>query len=296
MDLQYKTYALDSSLDTTAPIFQKVNGKQRIRLNKIPTWQPYLRVNFVTKEGKSKTIRYKGNTDDIDQSEQIKNGILANEPFTTQERDDVKFRNGVLITKKPTVAKYLDEYPGNSNFEGICDQVIGNQFHLVDKIAEIKSNNQGVKERATAALKILGLDLQGAKDLLIKLNGGFYQTSDDLDENIGQLVDFLDATDELGIKAILEEDLNIDQETEVLIGNLINAKLLDFDSEDGKIKKKKGNDMIVVREFAGEYSMDERKRMFADFISSPEGVDLRKDLEKDLKAFQKKNQKEVVNS
>lgn len=296
MDLQYKTYALDSSLDTTAPIFQKVNGKQRIRLNKIPTWHPSLRVSFVTKEGKSKTIRYKGNTDDIDQNEQIKNGILANESFTTQERDDVKFRNGVLITKKPTVAKYLDEYPGNSNFEGICDQVIGNQFHLVDKIAEIKSNNQGVKERATAALKILGLDLQGAKDLLIKLNGGFYQTSDDLDENIGQLVDFLDATDELGIKAILEEDLNIDQETEVLIGNLINAKLLDFDSEDGKIKKKKGNDMIVVREFAGEYSMDERKRMFADFISSPDGVDLKKDLEKDLKAFQKKNQKEVVNS
>ena len=80
----------------------------------------------------------------------------------------------------------------------------------------------------------------------------------------------------------------IDDKTTILIGSLLNAGLISFDATEGKISKKdKDGKWIVVREMSDEYSMEERKRLFSDFLNTDDGKALKTDLEKDLKAFEK---------
>lgn len=283
-DQGFKTYVLTEALDSTAPIFQRVNAEQRARITKIPTYTPYLQITFTNKAGKNVTIRYKGNTDEIDQKEQIKQGILANERYTSIERNDLRFTNGVLVTKKPTAHKYLEAYPGFEGFDGICDDIRQAEFRLMDKAADIKTSNADFKKRVQAANKIADISLKDSQELLIRLNGSFYRTSEDLEENVNALIEFLDSTDESGIDEILKTDSNVDEKTTILIGRLVNAGVLIFDETSGKIIKKKGNKEIEVRNIVAD-SLEERKRMFSDYLNTDDGKDLKKDLEKDVKAL-----------
>lgn len=134
-------------------------------------------------------------------------------------------------------------------------------------------------------MKILGLELKPAQRMLIRINGSYFKTSDDVEECQNMLIDFLDNADEPGLDAILKEDseLNIDEQTTILIGELINQGTLSFDKVEGKISKKIGNKWVEVRDMSSEYSMDERKRLFSDFLNSADGDTLKTDLENDLK-------------
>jgi hypothetical protein len=287
-----KTYVLLDSLNSDAPIYQRVVGDQRVKIAKPPFYPIYLRMTFQDENGISRTIRYKSGATDaegksiIDQREQIdKLKIDANDPFTQNERKDRMFRNGVLVTNKKILQDYLEAYPGIKGFKGTCDDVPVPIYQLLDKESEEKVKNSDIRLRVKAANKVLSLDLEGAQSMLIRLNGSFFETPKDLEECQNLLMEFVDDSEEGGLKAVLKEDdeVNIDDKTTVLIGKLINAGKLSFDAVEGTISKKdKNGEWIKVRDMSAEYSLDERKRLFSDFLNTKDGKPLKEDLEKDL--------------
>ena len=293
-----KTYVLLDSLNSDAPIYQRVVGDQRVKVSKPPFYPIYLRVTFQDKNGVSKTIRYKENASDadgnpvIDQRIQIdKLKIDANEPFTQNERRDRSFRNGILVTNKKVLQTYVEAYPGCEGFEGTCDDVPQPIYKILDKAAQEKVKNSDIRKRVKAANKIIDLELDEAQAMLIRLNGSFFETPKELEECQNLLMEFVDDAEEAGLDAVLrdDKDINIDDKTTILIGKLVNAEMLSFDKLDGKISKKdKNGKWIEIREMSSEYPLNERVRLFSDFLNTDDGKALKNDLEKDLKSLDKK--------
>jgi len=300
--MDYKTFVLLPHMDATAPIFQQVQEGQRIRLTRIPRHRPHLQVTFTNEEGKNRTLRYKSNSDKIWQDEQIKDGILANDKFTTNERNDPYFRNGVKVTNKPTLIKFLLAHPENEGFKGICDDVREPTFKMVDKTGDIKTKNDEFNRRVDAAVKIKNLtELKDAQDLLIRLNGTWFTTPNDLSECKDLLIDFLDNAEMAGLEAILKEDkdLNQDEKTYLLIGKLVNSGKLSFNEVEGKISKKdRDGKWIDLRDMATSYSLEERTRLFSDWLNTSDGSLLKTDLENDAKEIEesKVDKKTVKNN
>lgn len=292
-----KTYALLSSMDTNAHIYQTTAEGKRVQFTKKPYWRPFLRITYQDKNGISRTIRYKSTATDgegksvLDQREQIdKLKIEANEPFTSTERRDLEFRNGILMTNKKIAQDFLESYPGIEGFDGTCDEIREPIFKVLDNVADAKGRNDEVKKRLRAGSKLMDLDLDGAKTMLVRLNGSFFTTPDDIEECQDLLIQFLDDAGEEGLDSILKEDkeITVDEKTTVLIGSLLNEGKLSFEKTAGKISKLgKDGKWIVIRDMADTYTLDERKRLFSDFLNTEEGKALRIDLEKDLAKVKK---------
>lgn len=287
-----KTYVLLDSMDSHAPIYQTTADGKRMQIKKIPYWRPYLRVTFQTEDGKSKTIRYKSSATDaegnsvLDQREQIdKLKIDANEPFTKTERRDLEFRNGILVTNKLISQDYLGIYPGIEGFAGFCDDVSQPVYKLLDDVLDAKIKNTDMRKRITAANKVIHMGLEEAQAMLIRLNGSFFETPKNVDDCQNILMEFIDDAEDAGLNAVLQKDseINIDDKTTILIGKLLNQGTLSFDAIEGKISKKDKDDKwVTIRDMSAEYSVEERKRLFSDFLNSPAGKLLKDDLEKDL--------------
>ncbi len=320
-----KTYVLLPALDADAPVYQKTADGGRIQVTKIPVWRPFLRIAYQDEKGIGKVIRYKANavlseekegkTVDrvvLDQREQIdKLKIDANEPFTRTEMRDLEFKHGVMFTNKLVAQEYLEAYPGFQGFKGTCEEVREPQYKLLDEAAEALIKNSDTRKRIEAASKVLKLNLDEAQSMLIRLNGSYFETPKP--ENFtgteeqriaaatgecqNMLWSFIDDAEEAGLDAVLmeEKDMNIDDKTTILIGKLLNNDLLAFDALEGKISKKdKDGKWIPVREMSDEYSLEERKRLFSDFLNTEDGKALKTDLEKDLKAFEKAAKKQTT--
>lgn len=241
---------------------------------------------FYEKSGKSRVIRYKAYSAFIDQDQQIKEEkIEANEPFTPQEKKDLEFRFGVLTTKKVRAQQYLEAHPEYDKFEGSCDDVRQPKYKLLDETVESREKNADLWLRVDAMVKIKGLDLGQLHSLMIRLNGSFFTPPKDKEECQNQLANFVDDANEDLLRLLLqdESDVNIDDQTTILIGKLINQGTLSFDATEGKISKKgKDGKWVTIRDMSNEYSLDERKRLFSDFLNSNAGKLLKDDLEKDL--------------
>lgn len=312
-----KTYVLLSALDADAPVYQKTADGGRSQIKKIPVWHPYRRIAYQDEKGVGRVIRYKAHavlsegegdarTERIilDQREQVeKLKIEANEPFTKNEVNDLMFKNGILFTNKLVAQAYLEAYPGFEGFKGTCEEIREPQFKLLDEAAETAVKNADTRKRIKAANKVVDLDLAAARAMIIRLNGSFVATPNtgddkaDLEACQEMLWAFIDDMEEEGLNAVLmeEKDLNIDDKTTILIGSLLNAGLLSFDAISGKISKKgKDEKWITVRDLSDEYDLEEKKRLFSDFLNTEDGKALKTDLEKDLKAFEKASKKQVV--
>lgn len=280
--MELRTYVLEEHMQPTAPIYVHVAKGKRMRIDKIPLWEPYLQYTFTDKEGKNKTTRLKLNSDSIYQDEQIKSGILANERFTTAERNSRKFRNGVLLTGIPIVQKFLEEgCPHFSGFEGICQEVSTKTFRRYDKSVEVKSTNKAFKDNLAAANKIAGLDLKGAQDLLLKIFGFHYTVPDDLDEAQNALVEYMNGSDE-AVQEIISETVTVDQEIKILLGKLMNAKKISFDAIEGQVAKKKNEEWIPLKSIGLDYSVAEKERIFSEFLSTPSGLTILADLKNEV--------------
>lgn len=285
--MENKTYVLLDSLDATAPIYQTLPNGQRSQIKKMPFYRPLLQVTFVDKDGKNRTIRYKRNSDKIFQDEQIKDGILANERFTDAERDDLRFRNGMLVTRLPIAHRFLEAHPEDEAFEGISD--VKPTFKLLDKKVEAKITNKDLKRRLEAANKIFDLSLSEAKAMLIRLNGVYFETPSEIEDCQNLLINYLDDTDEKGVEEILKDELNVDEKTTVLIGKCINAGILSFDKVEGKVSKLlKGGEWKAIRDMSNQYSASEKERLFSDFLNTTDGALLKTDLENSLNEFEEK--------
>lgn len=298
-----ETFILLDCMDADAPVYQQTADKQRVQVKKIPVHRPTLRQTFQDENRKSVTIRYKANSNSIFQDVQIKDEkIEANERFTTREYRDPEFKFGVLVVpeQKKTLQDYLKAHPECEGFKGLCDDVRQPKYKLLDKVAETKVKNSDMRLRVKSANKVIDSDFEALQSMLIRLNGSFFQTPNPSqyegseEERIEAakrdcellLMEFIDDAEEAGLLAVLkeEEDTNIDDQTSVLIGKLLGQGTLSFDAVQGKISKKdKNGKWVDIRVMSDEYSLEERVRLFSDFLNTEDGKALKSDLEKDLK-------------
>lgn len=284
--MAYKTYVLTDAMNVSVPIFQRVNETQKVPIVKRPWYSPFLQITVQDENGVTKNLRYKESSDTIDLEEQIeKKKIPANAKYTNSERTDRLFRNGICSTNKVNLQRYLEAYPGFEGSPYTSDSVQRKEYSLYDKTNINKVQNAEIRKRAKAVAKVLDFNLEEAKSALIRLNGSFFETPNDLDECQNMLIEFVDAAEDKGLDAVLKEDseTTVDEKTTVLIGKLLNAGILSFDKVEGKISKLgKDGKWINIRDMSATYSLDERKRMLSDFLNTSDGKALKDDLENDL--------------
>lgn len=293
-----KTYVLLPNMDADAPVYQQLPNGSREKIKKIPWHRPTLRQTFQDKDGVGMTIRYKSASKFIDQAKQIAEEKLdANEPFTKTERRDCEFRFGILTTSKLKAQEYLEAHPEFEGFLGTCDDVPMRRYRLLDETVDVKNLNEETRKRLKAGNKIFTLELQAAQELLIRLNGSFFETpspknytgtEEEKNESAKQecqnmLMAFMDDTNDAGLDAILKDEINIDEKTTVLIGSCINAGILSFNEVEGQVSKKQGDKWVSVKEISSEYEPEQRKIYFAEFLTSADGKLLANDLAKELK-------------
>lgn len=288
--MELKTYVLLDSLNVSAPIYQRINKDTRVKLEKVPVDKPYLQVTFVDTDGTNKTIRYKENADSPYQDEQIKKGVLANERWTTSERKALLFNHGVLHTNKPGAQKFLEIHPQNELFKGICTSIKGAMFKEYKVGDEINNKNEDFMKRLDVGLKIKGLDLRQAQDLLIRINGSYFKVPENIKEAQNQLIAYMDETDDAGLDEILKDakDLTADEKATVLIGNAINADLISFEAVSGQVSKRKGDKDIKLKDIPTDLNQSEKEKYFADFLTTKDGLTLFDDLQKDLEKLNSK--------
>lgn len=298
-----KTYVLLPHTRSAVPAYQRVNKDQRIQLNKRPVDHAYRKLTFTTPDGKNRTARLKLNCNTIWQDEQMKPdiGIPANEPFTQQEHDAVKFVYEILMTNNKTVQTYLESIPQYDKWwekkEGVEWNGYSDEkplYTLLDKDVEAKTTNEEFKKRLKAANKIAEIeDLKEMQDLMIRLNGSFFTPPDNLIDCQNALIEFVDDADDAMLDALLKEDkdVSIDEKVTILIGRAINEGIISFEAVANQVSKKKGEGWISVKEISSEYSVDERKRYFAEFLISEDGKLLRSDLEKEVEKKETKESK-----
>lgn len=291
-----KTYVLLPIMDVNAPIFNRINKDQRVRIDKLPEWRPFLIMTFQGKDGKNVTIRYKQTANSIFQDQQIKDGIPANQSWTTNELRALEFKNGVLITREQMAQKYLDAYPGNELFEGLCPDVPVKIYKEYNKGDELKVSNEDFKLRTRAASKIVDLDLKEAQEMLIRLNGSFFEVpkaidgkseEDALIECQDLLVSFLDASEEAGLNAILQDENSPEDKTKVMVGKLLAAKIISFDEGD-EISKMSNGQWVKLMDMPKDTERSEKERLFIDFLNSKEGKVHFNDLNNEVKKIDKK--------
>lgn len=278
-----KTYVLLESMDADAPVYRQTAEGGRIQVKKIPFHRPTLRQEFQDENGVSRVIRYKSASKYIDQDKQMtEEKIDANAPFTTSERRDCEFRFGVLTTNKLRAQDYLEAHPEFQGFKGTCDSVREPKYKLLDEVGDAKIENAKTRKRVKAANKIYDLDLAGAKEMIIKLNGFSIDTPDDLDLCQQMLIKFIDDHEEEGLDAVLSEETTNDEKNTVLIGLLVEKELLNFDLGKGKVSKKDAaGKWVAVKDISAD-TMDEQKRLFSQYLLTKKGAALLEDLNKAL--------------
>lgn len=298
--MSLKTYVLKSHTNATAPIYQRVNNEQRVRLEKRPIDHAFLKLTFYSEETKkNRTARYKASSDSIWQDEQIKEGIPANESFTTAERNAVKFKNGVLMTDNETLQKYLETIPQCDGFKGMCDSVKEPLYEVYDKTIKVKSDNQEFLKRLDAASKIAAIykakDVKAGQDLMIRLNGSFYKAPDDPDDILAELTRYIDDADEIGLDKLLDDSMTQDEALVILVGKAVAADLISFDQSPNQVSLKKNNNWVDVKMISSNLPAPERQRVFVEFLASPDGKYLADDLKIKIEG-DKKKKKETVNA
>lgn len=275
----YKTYVLLDALDTDAPFYQSVGNGQRIQIKKIPLWEPTLRQTFQDKDGVSRTIRYKEGSNVIDQKEQIeKEKIDANVGWTPQEREVRKFRNGINITNRPNFQKYLESHPAYDKFDGYCAEYPTPCYKLLDVESDELDKNSDIRLRVNAARHVLDIPLEEKQALLLRLNGSFYGVPKSATACENELMNIVDEADERMLNEILRTDLTSDEETSILIGQLLNSGNLSFTQEPNQVSLKKNGKWLSVKEISDEYQLEERKRYLLEFLTSQAGKSLLEDL------------------
>lgn len=299
-----KTYVLLPHTKPTAPIYQRVNKDQRVRLDKRPIDHAYMKQTFTTPDGKNRTARLKLSCNTIWQDEQIKPeiGIPANEPFTPAEKKAVQFVYELLTTSNKTVQDYLESVPQYAGWKGWDKSDKENQgfsdvkplYTLLDTESEAKITNQDTRRRAKAVLKVMDIeDLEEIQNLMIRLNGSFFVAPDNLIDCQNSLVQYIDDADDEMLDALLKDkkEVSADEKVTILIGRAIQDGVLSFDVLKNQVAKKKGNGWTPVKEISSEHPLEERKRYFAEFLTSEDGKLLKEDLEKETSKKGNKNSK-----
>ena len=289
-----KTYVLLDHLDSSANVYLQVNQNTRVKFQKRPVDHAYGEIVFTGRDGKQKNIRLKLNCDTIDRDEQVKvYQIPANEKHTTEEKDALRFKDGVLMTDMEIVQKYLEASPqfeDNWNPEKDpekkgrvvkCNSIQRPMYKLYDKMVEVKSSNEAFRMRLKAANAIDGLKTkEAATEMLLRVFGSFHKVPESLEEMQNQLIDFLDEAEEAGIDLILKskKDETKDDSTSMLIGKAINLGIITFDKKPDEIGMIKADKYHSLRTVSSEYSPEQRLAYFVEFLNTEDGAPMLKDI------------------
>lgn len=276
-----KTYVLLENSKSSAEVFLRVNGNQRVRQDKRVVDHPYLQVGFTDRGGYNKVIRLKLNSNTIYQDEQMKLGVPANAKFTQAERDAVRFNHGVLVTGNPVVQQFLETSPEFDQFWipdsqgriGMCPDVHQPKYRLMDKEADNRSSNEAFRKRTLAAVKIMNLDLKSGQELMVRLNGSSFQTPGTLEEVQNELVAWLDEADEAGVDELLRDEKTGTEEALLLLDEAIKYGVVDMDAVEDSVVKvvRHTGRMIPLKSIPSSYASGERQRLFCEFLVSRDG-------------------------
>lgn len=281
--LKPKIYHLIDNGKTSVEHYQRVSATQRVRMENRKNDRPYLQITFTDKEGLNQTIRFKLNCNSPYQSEQIeKFKIPANEKFTDSEMGMLRFVNGVLVVSNVSAQKFLDIHPQNESFEGQCPDIQGKLFKEYNPGTEKANDVLAFKNRSALAAKIVGLSLEDAQSMLIRLNGSFYKAPEEIDDCVLALVDIMDSSTDEEVIDLLRDGVSLEDEITILISKATQAGILAFDEPgmENFVVKKKGSQAIPLKEISKNLPGDDRRRLFSEFLASNDGTlhleDLRK--------------------
>lgn len=300
---QLKTYILLPHTDSSARVYVQPNPNQKIRLTKRPIDHAYSQVTFRDRDGVTKTIRLMigSGCNEIFQDIQIeKYKIPANAKFTQADRDAVKFVEGVLQTEDPVVQKFLETSPQFEDFwlkekdpekkgrVGACADIRQPLYKLHDESVILEEEDRFFVKQLTAANKVNKItDVRVAQALMYRLNGSFFKAPNDIKKCRAELIRFLNAADEAMLDELLKEDVNVDEETTILIGKAIGLDIISFDKVPNQIVMIRGSEFIPLKEISSEYSPEQRKMYFAEFLTSKEGTPMLNDIKKKVAAAEK---------
>lgn len=279
--IQAKTYVLLDHLRPTAPIFTQITKDARVRHDVLRAWWPYRKVTFTDANGKGRTARLKLNSDTIWMDEQIKNGIPANEKFTSAEREATRFVNGKLTTAIPVVQEFLESIPQFVGFKGLTSENVKPCFKLDDTQERVKAENKGFKLKLRAGNVIAKTSLAEAQDLIRIINGRASNVPQDLDAAQLELASLVEESDEALQKVLSfdEAGFNQDDGVDILISKLVSEQKLSFDAVPDFVCKKRDNTWFPIKQISSEYPFEQRVGYLKDFLTSPKGELLLNDLQ-----------------
>lgn len=290
-----KTYVLLDHLDSSANIYLQVNQNTRIKFQKRPVDHAYLEMVFTDRAGQQRNIRLKLGCPTIDRNEQIKvYQIPANEKHTQEEKDALRFKDGVNVTDDELVQTYLEASPQfEDNWDPKkdpekkgrvvkCNSIHRPMYKIYDRMVEVKSDNAAFKKRLSAAIKVGAIDtVEAGSAMLLRLFGTFHKVPETLDEIQNQLVDYLDEADDKGLDLILKEEKSdtVDETISVLIGKAINLGIITFDKKPDEIGMMKNEKYHSLRTISSEYSPEQRLGYFVEFLATEDGKPMLSDIQ-----------------
>lgn len=290
IEVKTKVYELLPHSKPTAPISILVTPKDKVRMDVLKKFDAYKTMTITTKENKQRRLRFKLNSNYIFQDDQIKHEqIPANEKFTDDEMNALRFKNGFLITDVEIVQRFLEASPQFQGFEGKSS--IKPMYRLVDVDKEIEDEDAAFQLRRKAANKIAEFNEVEAGEMLLKLNGSFYPVPEGLKRRRQALVQWMDSASDDSLKDLVKEDTSVDEAITILIGKAIGLGIIDFLEVPNQvswiISEKDGvKEFRDLKEIPSSYSLPDRKMYFGQFLNSSDGKLVRNDIEARIKEIE----------
>lgn len=280
-EIVWKKYVLSDSIKSTAQIY--VGDKDTDKAFRLDTPRRvglYLKHTFADKNGKRRITRFKLGSTSIYQSEQIsKDMIDANDKHTDEERRTLYLVNGVLVTNDEYVQAFLheDNNPQREEFTGRDRGGVTPIIRELDEAAMDEEENDFIFKTAEALQKIK----QMSKDEAAAYISLFYGASFTVPESLTKCQNLLSKSlenNEARIDMILKGDKNVDDEITVLLSKAINKGVLSFELKQNFVQVLRDGEWVDAKMISAD-SYGEREILFRQYLASPEGELLRKDIE-----------------
>jgi hypothetical protein len=287
---EIKEYVLMDHMNLTTNIFVQISEDERVKLNRLKVWRPYLQAVIFDESGESRTIRLKLGAKSIYQDDQIAQGIPANEKMTEAERNAVTFRNGILRTDKKIVQDFLETHPQFDGFKGSSPEGLSASFKVFERNAETKNTNKAVKESIKAASIVAETNLEQVQELLIRVFGLSYALTDDLEDQQNILFNEIDANEDAVAEILAfgkeqaqeeaEREVSVDTANKVLVGQLLNKGLLSFSAKEGMVSKLHNKQWSDLKSVSAEFDSEQQHQQFLVFLGTKDGEAMLAELKK----------------
>lgn len=249
----------------------KTIGDNKIFVDTINDWRPSLVSRFTDEKGKRKVLRFLAESDDVEMDKQIANNFPANTKIGQEDRDELTFKKGILITEKANVILYLDSIPENKSFRGDRGATQPQFEEYIASVQSKKNVSLGLMQ-AKAILFVNKMTDDELENKLLKINGSTYEIPETREDKIEAMYAIVSDIDEekSEIFEIIGEDTKEDVVT--LVGRAINAKVLSFINKPNNIQLKRNGEWKDVWPVSDQHTEQQKQDMFLDRLNTTEGA------------------------